>query len=205
MNQNNEVSSLSAIEKRRRKQIIDTTITILGEIGYTNTSLVKIADRANISIGLISYHFKNKEELMRQTLSEIMVKWRQYAIDAVSRHNSAPEQLSAYIRANIEYMVDRPQLFPAFIEIVFNARNEHGVLLYRVGEDDPALIQLEKIIVKGIEEGAFRPLPVRTATLAIRASIDQFLGQLPIRSGFDATQYITELIGLVASMVKKHS
>jgi AcrR family transcriptional regulator len=201
MNNIVDTSNFSPIEARRRGQIIDITITILGEIGYTKTSMVKIARRANISIGLIPYHFKNKNELMRQTLEEIMSGWYGYVAQEVAKASPSTHQLEIYIRANFQYMTTHTQLFPALIEIVFNARNADGVLMYRNDKDDPALTLLEDILARGRESGEFKQEAGRTSAIAIRASIDQFLGQLPVRSNFDIDQYTNELIELVFAMV----
>lgn len=201
MNNTTDMSTLSPIEERRRKQIIAATIAVLGEIGYASTSLVKIAERAGISIGLIPYHFKNKNELMKQTLETILAGWYDAVAREVADIQSPSGQLEAYLRANFRYMIAHPQLFPALIEIVFNARNAEGALLYRDDKDDPALTLLEDILAKGRASGEFRADVGRTAAIAIRASVDQFLGQLPVRSTFDVDRYTDELVDLMAAMV----
>src|SRR5699024_11635376 len=58
----------SFIANARREQIIKAAIEVLKEIGYVKTSLAKIAQKAKISTGLISYHFSGKEDLMNNTL-----------------------------------------------------------------------------------------------------------------------------------------
>lgn len=52
------------IADTRREQMMDATIETLNEIGYKKVSLSKIAKRAGISTGLISYHFSGKDDLI---------------------------------------------------------------------------------------------------------------------------------------------
>lgn len=53
------------IADARKEQIIKAAIEVLEELGYHITSLSKIANKAKISTGLISYHFSGKEDLMK--------------------------------------------------------------------------------------------------------------------------------------------
>ena len=61
----------SFIEAARRTQIIDATIAVVAENGYTAASFARIAKRASISPGLITYHFAKKEALMRAVLETV--------------------------------------------------------------------------------------------------------------------------------------
>ena len=58
-------------EAARRAQIIECTIETLAVLGYAQTSLAHIAERAGINKGLILYYFTSKEELMRQVVTQI--------------------------------------------------------------------------------------------------------------------------------------
>ncbi|MFC1473160.1 TetR/AcrR family transcriptional regulator [Rhodococcus qingshengii] len=61
----------SFIEAARRAQIVDATIAVVAENGYTAASFARIAKRASISPGLITYHFAKKEALMRAVLETV--------------------------------------------------------------------------------------------------------------------------------------
>ncbi len=54
-----------------KKKIIDTALRLFSDKGYFNTSLQDIRKEANVSIGGIYHHFKNKEEIA----SAFMMKW----------------------------------------------------------------------------------------------------------------------------------
>ena len=53
---------------------LEAAIEVLKEIGYVSTTLSKIAKKANIGTGLISYHFPDKNDLMNQTLMYLVEK-----------------------------------------------------------------------------------------------------------------------------------
>lgn len=59
-------------ESARRAQIVAAAIETIAELGYTRASFARIAKQANLSsTGLISYHFANKEELVRTVLEDV--------------------------------------------------------------------------------------------------------------------------------------
>ena len=58
----------SFVEAARRAQIVEAAIATIAEEGYARASFVRIAKRAAISPGLISYHFTAKDELITEVL-----------------------------------------------------------------------------------------------------------------------------------------
>lgn len=185
----------SFIEEARRTQIVSATIETLADEGYLKASLSQIAKRAEISTSLIPYHFKDKDELMEQTVSEISHGWTRFVQEQVAQGTSAREKLHIYIESNLAYMGTRPKHFLALLEIVFNVRNKDGSLRFMVDEEDPSLMPLQQLLGEGQETGEFRMFDARNMAIAIRGTIDQYLGQMnPSRPDLDS--YITDLIDL---------
>ncbi|HBH47184.1 MAG TPA: hypothetical protein DDX98_01000 [Bacteroidales bacterium] len=58
------------IREERKQQIRDVALEIIAEEGFANTSIAKIAKRANISKGLMYNYFTSKEELMMSIMVE---------------------------------------------------------------------------------------------------------------------------------------
>lgn len=52
----------------RRQQLIDATIDCIDELGFADTTLAKVAQRAGLSQGIVIFHFKSKEALFDETL-----------------------------------------------------------------------------------------------------------------------------------------
>ena len=56
----------------RRAQIVEATIGCLADLGWTQTSYARIAERAGLSsTRLISYHFADKDELMTEIVGQV--------------------------------------------------------------------------------------------------------------------------------------
>lgn len=54
----------------KREQLIDIATKLFSERGYENTPLSVICEKANVSKGLISHHFKSKDGLLREIYSK---------------------------------------------------------------------------------------------------------------------------------------
>lgn len=52
----------------KKDEILEATLDVLIETGFSNLSLSKIADEADISKSLISYHFDSKQDLVAELL-----------------------------------------------------------------------------------------------------------------------------------------
>src|SRR6476620_8577347 len=83
--QRREAPSPTVTEQARRAQIIDAAIATIGELGFPKASCAQIAKRARMSsTGLISYHFRNKQDLNDAIVAEVF--------DRLSRHMHAAMQ-----------------------------------------------------------------------------------------------------------------
>ncbi|HJS92610.1 MAG TPA: transcriptional regulator BetI, partial [Steroidobacteraceae bacterium] len=54
-------------EEARRRQLIEVTIDSLAEVGYVGSTLAQIAQRANVSAGLVAHYFGDKDGLLEAT------------------------------------------------------------------------------------------------------------------------------------------
>ncbi len=114
--------------KRARNAIIDATIDSLVEVGYAETSLVRVAKAAGFSKGAIQHHFPSKEDLIAQTVDKLIS--RTISPPPASRRARTVEE--ALLRA-WKTFVDTPA-YRALLEILNAARTDKK-LKKRIGKD----------------------------------------------------------------------
>ena len=93
-----------------KAQLIEATLDCLMTEGAEGCSIRKISERANVSIGLINYHFNSIHELIAATYSQLAFAVLNNAIDKCALYESDPRsQLSAYLEAifSVEVMARR--------------------------------------------------------------------------------------------------
>jgi len=60
----------SAIEQRRRRHILRVVAAVVTEEGFTGATMRKIAERAGVSTGMLTYYYKNKREILTDMLAD---------------------------------------------------------------------------------------------------------------------------------------
>jgi TetR/AcrR family fatty acid metabolism transcriptional regulator len=201
---------MSFIEKARRAQIVEATIEVLAELGYSNTSFAQIAKKSDISRGLISYHFKNKDDLMLQVVMEVFAANMIDVNEQVAAQTSAREKLHTYIKANLTHMGQQPKRYLAMMEVVMNAKTSDGESIFKAisqaDDDELGYTDLEDIFRAGQAGGEFRDFDPRVMAIALRGAIDKVLGQLAHHPALDRDHYIQQLIILFdhATKAEKH-
>jgi AcrR family transcriptional regulator len=80
-NDENKKLSKPALRRQREREqryqtILRSAETLFAKEGYHKTSMEKIADTAEVSVGAVYFYFKNKEDLLVQLLDEIGFKLR---------------------------------------------------------------------------------------------------------------------------------
>lgn len=192
------------IAEARREQVMKAAIEVLTEIGYHSTSLSKIANKANISTGLISYHFSGKEDLMKNTLMYLVEHERTYIKGKVKQKQTYMEKLLTYIEASLAYQGTNRENSDAMLEIVFNGRTPDNVPYYRaeVHEEDELNVLLKELLYKGQEMKEFGDFDPEVTSIVIRGAI---AGARPLpQKGYKLSleEYSEKLIKNILKMIK---
>lgn len=192
----------SFIAEARREQIIKAAIEVLREIGYVSTSLGKIAKKANISTGLISYHFSSKEDLMNNTLMYLVEQEWKFINEQVVQKQTSTEKLTAYIEASLAYQVTNRINNIALIEIVFNARTPDHIPYYLIEDDEEDLKNdlIKEILHQGQESKEFGDFNPKVISTIIQGAISESL--LTSQNEVNIEEYSEELVKSILRIVK---
>jgi TetR/AcrR family transcriptional regulator, transcriptional repressor of bet genes len=91
----------------RRAQLIDATLLTIDQSGLSGTTLASVAQRANISTGIVSHYFGDKDGLLEATMRHIL---RDLSAATTRRRLSAKAQPRARLRAIVAANFDVSQL-----------------------------------------------------------------------------------------------
>ena len=91
----------TASKEMRRQQLIDATIESIAKHGLSETTMATITRTANLSYGIVNFHFRSKELLLIETIGflaeEHRAQWRRLYDRTGS---SAKEKLSALVESD---------------------------------------------------------------------------------------------------------
>jgi len=183
------------IDNARRQQIVAAAIDTIAEVGYAQASLARIAERIDISKGVISYHFAGKDDLIRLVAIEIVEAARAYIIPRVLAESTGHATLRAYIESHLAFMREHRNYMVAIVEIVRNGGLTTGEQRRFDGRDvDVAVHFLEELLTRLQAEGGLRSdFDPGVMAVAIRAAIDSVPYRLVRDPDLDVDHYAREI------------
>lgn len=103
---------------RTRQKLLDAALDAFSENGYKGTSTRDIAQRAGVHHPLITYHFRNKEELWRAAADRVFSDFTATLIEArrAAADEEPRERMASLIRAYVRYAASRPALHKLMLQ-----------------------------------------------------------------------------------------
>lgn len=186
----------SFIEEARRRQIVETAIQTIAELGFNRASLAEIAKRARISKGAILYYFDGKDDLIRAVVVEVYMAGGMFMVPQLEAAQTARDRLHAYIVANVSFMATHRQYLIAMNEIVWAFRNPDGTSKLDTGGLDLVQQELETFLTWGQQTGEFRRFSPDSMAHSIRAAIDMLPPLVSRGVEVDFDRYAEEFAGM---------
>ncbi|WP_031466726.1 TetR/AcrR family transcriptional regulator [Sciscionella sediminilitoris] len=190
------------IEEARRRQIIEAAVEVIAEQGYLKASLAKIAERAGISKGVISYHFDGKDDLLHQLVIQLYIAGGEFMAPRIDAAEGAWPKLRAYLESNFEFIGQHRTYLRVFVDVIGNLRDQDGMLHFRdMQENADVLDPLVELLEEGQQTGEFAEFDVRMTAMFIRDTIDGLAGRVSRTEDFDMERYSRAAVEATARMV----
>jgi TetR/AcrR family transcriptional repressor of bet genes len=87
--------------EQRRTEIVNALLASMAEHGYEKATIQIIAKKANLSPGLLHYHFKTKNEILLALVKTLADLSRARYFEFSKNATSAEDKLQAYINARL--------------------------------------------------------------------------------------------------------
>jgi AcrR family transcriptional regulator len=183
--------SRTFIENARRAQIVRAAIETIGELGYHATSFAQIAKRAGLSsTGMISYHFRGKDDLMHAVMTEVTGAAAAYMVPRLEAASDHRAMLHAYIESNLDFVRDHPADVKALLAIMRASLTVGGG-----GEWLGAAIELiAEHFAAGQRAGVFGEFDPMVMAITLRQSIDGIHWLLAVDPDTDVAAFARELV-----------
>jgi TetR/AcrR family transcriptional repressor of bet genes len=146
-----------ASRESRREQLLEATIETLATRGHSRTTLSEVAAAADVSHGLVIFHFQSKDRLLAETLLYLAEEYRENWTRALAAAPTRPAaQLDALIRADFDPRICAPGRLKAWCAFWGEAQ---GRPLYqeKCGSNDLEYVRvLEDVCARLAAEGGCR-------------------------------------------------
>jgi AcrR family transcriptional regulator len=183
-----------------KARLIDAAIRLWAMRGIEDVSLDEIAAAAGRTRGAFHANFENRSELTARVRDTIVADAAENISSAVQSAPNPLAELSAYIRANVGYIAEKPAQARVLAAIVQHEQWT-GTAQYvdraRAGSSDLTLM-----LRRGIERGDFRDLDVDLTAMVIRGALDAQIVSGRIVDQESAVTIADELVELFTSGVR---
>lgn len=92
----------------RRSQVINAVFAQVAENGLEDLTLERIATRAGVSKGVVSYYFKNKKQLLLDSFRAFLESYNQEIVSHLQEDMTARDMARVIIQATLRPSPDRP-------------------------------------------------------------------------------------------------
>lgn len=186
--------------KETPKKILETAYTLLADFGYSTFSYGLIAEKMNISKGLIAYHFPQKAVIFEKLIEDYFAKVSDSIEQALNLDESATKLLNCYILGILQYVQNHKIQTCAVMEIISNHRADNGELVYI--SNDEVSKPIVEILNYGKESEDFFEFDSSIMANLIRNLIDSCSYQIAKGLCENEDYFISELIQYINHMVE---
>lgn len=183
------------IEEARRRQIVDAAIDLLVEEGYGQATLERIAKRADISRGLISYHFDGRADLMEAVFSKVAQDGAAYVEPRVADAKTPTTTLLAYVQSNVDYL--RTHRREVLAVVAVRRAGDLAHLERSMAGLAQSVVDIERILRSGQQAGEFRAFDVHAVAIVIRNMIDGIYNHIAADPDLDLEVFTAEVLTFV--------
>ena len=118
------------MEQVRRKQLIGATIATIGELGFAEASVIRIARRAGVSPGIVHHYFTDKNALLKATMRDLLGQLGRSVITRLEQASTPLERIDAVIDGNFTRQQFHAKTVAAWL--AFWAQSMHTPSLQRL-------------------------------------------------------------------------
>lgn len=90
--------------------LLDAGIELLKEKGITGISVRQICDRAGVNLGMFTYHFRTKENFLRQLLTQAYDEFFRHIVTGVQDVDNPLERLLTVLDQAVDYIDSNREL-----------------------------------------------------------------------------------------------
>jgi len=168
--------------EQRREQILRAAFQAVSEKGFHSVTLQDIADYAEVSKGVTSYYFQNKEDVFGHLLDWVTGKIYKNEHAAISKEQNAIDKLRAYVNAAFSNPSENRKFYRVYLEFLAQANHNEQFRQTNNQFYENCWSIGREIIQLGKKEGTFADVDIDKASYTIRSLIDGSLIQWLMRN-----------------------
>lgn len=156
----------------KRERILDAAVRVFAGKSFYTATVAEIAREAGVADGTIYLYFKSKDDLLISLFEQRMGELNEQMTAELGRHESALDQLKAFIRFHLKEVEDRPEL--AEVLVVELRQSAKLMKEYKAQAFGSYLDLLSGILERGLADRTIRAgVDVKSVRRAIFGALDE--------------------------------
>jgi AcrR family transcriptional regulator len=146
-------------DQTKYNAIINASLELVKELGFTGISISKIAKQANISPATIYIHFKNREDLFTKLYAKIRTDMSNGALEGVNEEMDAEQIFKSIWVNSFSYNLSHPDY------LIYREKFEQTPMMENIKLESFELYNyVNSFFKRGIEERIIKDLPLSLLT-----------------------------------------
>ncbi len=92
MNSVGKPNGRKAIKAWNRQKILDATVEVIMLHGIAGTTIAKVVELAEVSMGMVHVHFSSKDELLREVLKQMAEDYNRHWLKVLDEAPANPAE-----------------------------------------------------------------------------------------------------------------
>ncbi len=196
----------TAIRERRRRQLIDSTMATIAKRGFADTTMGDVAKGANLSHGIVNFHFKSKDQLLVETLRYVTEEYRGVWTRAVEKAGpGVADKLAAHYLADLDPAVCTRKKLAVWHAFYGEAKSRPVYRSICDAKDQQRIDAGIELVRQIIAEGDYRHLDPKAMVRGLDALTDGLWLQLLLSTDkFDRESARETVRSFLACLFPKH-
>lgn len=174
---------------KRRNQILRAALQAVSDKGFASVTLQDIADYAEVSKGVTSYYFANKEDVLCHLLEWVTDRIYKNELAAIQKEATSLDKLKAYVLSAFSTPEENKRFYRVYLEFLAKASRNPRFREINNHFYENCWSLGREIVNLGKAEGTFYIADVNQAAITIRALIDGCLIQWLMRDQDELHEY----------------
>ncbi len=182
----------------RREQILAAAERLLARNGWAGTTFADICQEAGISNGVLTYHFKDKDEILLAVLEQVTRRYQDRFFSLLQQQISWPDKFDLIVRSNFSNTEEQREMSRLHLHLLSLAaqRPEIAVRLRQMYMSSLQRGQAE--IEQAMAQGQVKRRDPRAVAMVIQLLvIGVSFGSLMLDLTLPAEQLIDELLAFL--------
>jgi phenylpropionate dioxygenase-like ring-hydroxylating dioxygenase large terminal subunit/AcrR family transcriptional regulator len=192
--------------ERRRSQLIDATLSVIADFGISRATLARVGEMAKLSPGIVAFYFKNKDQLLLETLRHLATEFDGAIAKALHSAGHDPKaKLLALADAHLDPVVSEARKVAVWHAFWSEARARHDYQRLCGDSDRAYYATLSGLFRRIVADGDYAHLDTEAIAQGFAGLIDGAWQDIMASAGeYDRAQALRSAHAYLASVFPRH-